>query len=86
MNQLVLFNFYSIIVFTLIYFTLTRSDGDTHFEGLNASSSIIDVLYFSTSVQSTVGFGDVFPKTKVAKIIVTLQQLFIITTLVSLKK
>lgn len=78
MNKLLLYNLYSILVFSTIYFILSHSDTDEHFKGLNKNSSMIDVFYFSVSVQSTVGFGDVYPKSKTAKLIVSLQQIFII--------
>jgi len=41
---------------------------------LNGFNSFIDGLYFSMTTITTVGFGDVLPKTTLAKIVVMTQQ------------
>jgi hypothetical protein len=48
--------------------------GEDHFNGLDKSSSFLDHLYFTFTIQSTVGFGDIYPKSAIAKTVVMLQQ------------
>lgn len=48
--------------------------GENHFNGLDKSSSFLDHLYFTFTIQSTVGFGDIYPKSTIAKTVVMLQQ------------
>jgi len=43
----------------------------------------LDPFYFSFTTMSSVGFGDISPKTNFAKSLVMLQQIFIITELSS---
>jgi len=70
-------NFVAILLFTLIYFTMSKagesSDMKT-FNGLDENSSFLDHLYFAFTVQSTVGFGDIYPVSPMAKIMVMAQQ------------
>ena len=66
-------NFVAILLFTLLYFTLSKAGGET-FNGLDENSSFLDHLYFAFTVQSTVGFGDIYPMSPMAKIIVMAQQ------------
>ena len=66
-------NFVAILLFTLIYFTISKA-GDEQFNGLDKESSFLDHLYFAFTVQSTVGFGDIYPVSPMAKIIVMAQQ------------
>jgi len=72
--KLMSFNLVVIFVYAIIYQQIK-----TQFYGLDDDSSFIDCLYFSFSIQSTVGFGDLGPKTKIAKIIVMSQQLILIS-------
>ena len=44
----------------------------------------LDPFYFSFTTMSSVGFGDISPKTELAKSLVMLQQVFIIIELSSL--
>jgi len=55
------------IVFTTLYAVM---DFQTHF-----GSSSTNALYFSASVHTSVGFGDIVPKTNEAKLIVTVHML-----------
>ena len=66
-------NFVAILLFTLLYFTLSKAGGE-QFNGLDKESSFLDHLYFAFTVQSTVGFGDIYPVSPMAKIIVMAQQ------------
>ena len=69
-------NLVIIFVYAIIYQQIK-----TQIYGLDEDSSFIDCLYFSFTIQSTVGFGDLGPKTKIAKIIVMSQQLILISEL-----
>jgi hypothetical protein len=66
-------NFVAILLFTLLYFTLSKAGGE-QFNGLDKESSFLDHLYFAFTVQSTVGFGDIYPISPMAKIVVMVQQ------------
>lgn len=66
-------NFVAILVFTLMYFTISKVGG-SQFNGLDENSSFLDHLYFAFTIQSTVGFGDIFPTSPMAKIVVMMQQ------------
>ena len=70
------FNLVIVFVYAIIYQQIK-----TQIYGLDEDSSFIDCLYFSFTIQSTVGFGDLGPKTKIAKIIVMSQQLILISEL-----
>ncbi len=74
-------NFVAILLFTLIYFTLSKAGEDSEmktFNGLDENSSFLDHLYFAFTVQSTVGFGDIYPVSPMAKILVMAQQSILI--------
>ena len=62
-----------LVLFAWIYLTMSHADptafGPTH--GLSRASA----LYFTVTVFSTVGFGDIAPKTDVARLVVTVQML-----------
>jgi voltage-gated potassium channel len=60
-----------LIVFAWIYLTLARSDPASFGEPL----SRISALYFTVTVFSTVGFGDIVAKTDVARLVVTIQMI-----------
>jgi voltage-gated potassium channel len=72
MDMFVLY-FVILIVYTFIYQSFDMSN----FNG--KSCDIVDSLYFSSTIMSTVGFGDMTPATKTLKLIVISQQ--IITTI-----
>jgi hypothetical protein len=76
-------NFIAILFFTLMYFTLSKT-GEDHFSGLDKESSLLDHLYFTSTIQSTVGFGDIYPKSAMAKIMVIAQQSIIILGILEL--
>jgi hypothetical protein len=60
-----------LILFSWIYLTMARAYPDAFGEPL----SRISALYFTVSVFSTVGFGDITPKTDLARLVVTVQML-----------
>ncbi len=50
----------------------------TQFNGLNEKSTYLDCFYFSFTTFSTVGYGDISPKTDLTKIIVMSQQVVLL--------
>jgi hypothetical protein len=83
LGRTVSLNLAAIIVFAMLYFLLARMGG-ADFTGLSATSTPLDALYFSTTVQSSVGFGDVHPTSGRAKLLVMLQQFVLIAGVVDL--
>ena len=76
-------NFVAILLFTLIYFTISKAE-DEQFNGLDKNSSFFDHLYFAFTVQSTVGFGDMYPISAIAKTVVMIQQTLLVLGLLDL--
>jgi hypothetical protein len=60
-----------LILFSWIYLTLSRSDPAAFGERLTRASA----LYFTVTVFSTVGFGDIVPRVDPARLVVTVQML-----------
>jgi voltage-gated potassium channel len=60
-----------LMLFSWIYLTMARSYPAAFGQPL----SRISALYFTVSVFSTVGFGDITPKTDLARLVVTVQML-----------
>ncbi len=60
-----------LVLFAWIYLTMARADP----AAFGAPLSRISALYFTVTVFSTVGFGDITPKTDVARLVVTVQML-----------
>ncbi len=58
-----------LLVFASTYFLLARSDPQT----FNEQLSRVDSLYFTVTVFTTVGFGDIVPVTQTARLVTTLQ-------------
>lgn len=83
MIKVLALNLAVIFIFTFLYFGLAKSGGD-HFNGLTSSSSLVDTVYFAFTVQSTVGFGDIYPKSKPAKMLVMIQQTLLILGVIDL--
>lgn len=69
MNKIEMF-LATVVLYTIIYQYLLGPD---HFNGLDENSGVIDYLYFSTVSQSSVGYGDISPKSSLARLIVSLQ-------------
>ena len=76
-------NFVAILLFTLIYFTLSKAE-DEQFNGLHKNSSFFAHLYLAVTVQSTVGFGDMYPISAIAKTVVMIQQTLLVLGLLDL--
>jgi hypothetical protein len=60
-----------IVLFAWIYLTMSRSDPAAFGQTLTRSSA----LYFTVTVFSTVGFGDIVPKTDTARLVCTVQMI-----------
>jgi hypothetical protein len=60
-----------IVAFAMTYFLTGRGEPDSFSEPMNRT----DALYFTVTVFSTVGFGDITPKSEVARVI-TMGQMF----------
>jgi voltage-gated potassium channel len=60
-----------VLFFATIYFLTNRADGAT----FGSPVSRVDAMYFSTTVFTTVGFGDITAKTEAARIVVTIQMM-----------
>jgi hypothetical protein len=60
-----------IVIFAWIYLTMAQSEPAAFGGPLTRSSA----LYFTVTVFSTVGFGDITPKTDVARLVTTVQML-----------
>jgi len=82
----ILYIFIILIIFWLLL-VLFCKDGDIHFNGLNKEndSTISDKLfnrfYFSTVTLTTLGYGDISPKSRTARTITLVFVLIIFLTL-----
>jgi hypothetical protein len=61
-----------LIVFASAYFMIQNADPDSFTQPLRKT----DALYFTITVFSTVGFGDITAKTEIARILVSIQMMF----------
>jgi ion channel len=59
-----------LLLFAATYYTMDRSGADSF---NTRAFTRTDSLYFTTTVFSTVGFGDITPTSQIARIVVTLQ-------------
>lgn len=55
----------------------TRSDG------IKSPPTLIDVIYFTTTTHSTTGFGDIVPKTQVAKITTSVHMMLVFIIIIT---
>lgn len=71
-----------ILVFSVIYYNM-HSDNFIFIErdDKKDENNYLDYFYFSTVTSSSTGFGDISPKTTIAKVIVTLQILLTYTNI-----
>jgi len=83
MLKVLTLNLAAIFFFAFLYLVLAKV-GKGHFEGLDKDASFVDALYFSFTVQSTVGFGDIYPKSGIARTFVMVQQTLLIVGVVDL--
>jgi len=64
-----------LVLFSWIYLTLSKSDPTAFTPPTPNGLSHAGALYFTVTVFSTVGFGDIVPKTDPARLVVTVQML-----------
>ena len=72
----------NILTITLVYGVLYSQMGPGSFE----FKSPLDPFYFSFTTMSSVGYGDITPKTDLAKFVVMSQQFLIMTELAKAMK
>jgi hypothetical protein len=82
-----LFHLFCIIVFATIYSFFSREFGsldDDFFHNKNINKNkknkFIDFLLLSTTIQAGVGISEMFPSSQNTKIVMIVQQLFMIST------
>jgi len=60
-----------ILLFATAYFLMDHADGAT----FGSPVTRVDAMYFSATVFTTVGFGDIVAKTEAARVLVTVQMM-----------
>jgi voltage-gated potassium channel len=60
-----------LLIFASTYIVIARNQPDAFTEALSRTDS----LYFTVTVFATVGFGDIAPKTELARVVTTIQML-----------
>ena len=60
-----------LLLFASTYYVLSRDDAGMFAEPLNRT----DALYFTVTIFTTVGFGDISAQTEIARLVVTVQML-----------
>jgi len=78
----VLFQFFCVLLFGLVYLSFkTQFVRDPAYTIDNKSEAeLIDCLFLATTIQSGVGYSDLYPITKTAKAILIIQQFVMIST------
>ena len=61
-----------LVVFASVYFLIGKAQVDSFSEAMSKT----DAMYFTVTVFSTVGFGDITAKSELARTLVTIQMLF----------
>ena len=61
-----------LVVFASVYFLIAKAQTDSFSEAMTKT----DAMYFTVTVFSTVGFGDITAKSELTRTLVTLQMLF----------
>jgi hypothetical protein len=73
----VFFHFLCILVFGIFYYNFQSNFQHTDRQHRR---SILDYIFFSTTIQASVGMSDIYPITNLGKILMILQQLLMIMT------
>jgi len=68
----------NIVVVTVLFFVVYCVLYKVNPSNFANATSLVDVWYFTMSTQSTVGYGDIVPTSKLAKILVTVHQFLIV--------
>ena len=73
-----IYNIITTFVFSIIYFSLSQIDNSAFSEHLDYA----DALYYSSTTNFTLGFGDVLPKSGIARILTCIHSiLFYVITI-----
>lgn len=73
----VIFSFICIAIFGFIY----KIMGHENFHnGRSDKITLIDYLFLATTIQSGVGFSDLYPNSDLAKLVIIIQQFIMIST------
>ncbi len=73
-----LYNIISIFIFSIIYYIIGRFDKNAFSNEFNYT----EALYFSSTTNFTLGFGDDIPKSSLARVMVAIQSmLFYVITI-----
>jgi hypothetical protein len=71
--------------FTFVYYRLSQDEFTRHFNGIKRNDdAFINSLYFSFTTFSTVGYGDISPKSRTAKMLVMLHQILVLSNISSI--
>ena len=74
-----LFHLMFILIFAFIYFSLK---GEEHFVGLGSDATFMDCIYFAMTTSSTVGYGDISPKSQTARFLVMVHQFIVLMEII----
>ena len=77
----IILNVMVVLIFAEVYYIMDMTNNGEHF----GFDGYIDALYYSTVCSSSVGFGDILSKTKIAKTVTTLHlmiQFFVIVPMI----
>lgn len=74
-----LFHLMFILIFAFIYFFMK---GEEHFVGLGSDATFMDCLYFAMTTSSTVGYGDISPKSQTARLLVMVHQFVVLMEII----
>jgi hypothetical protein len=77
-NHLLIGTLTIFLVSLVVYLALFHADKN-NFNGMNTT---LDVLYFTSTTHASVGYGDITPKSDIAKIIALMHHFFLIVWVV----
>lgn len=75
-------NILMVLCFAIVYYWIGQEP--ENFRGVQGRMSFLDSIYFSITTQTTLGYGDITPRTDQAKIFVVLQEMFFMMELMYL--
>jgi hypothetical protein len=77
------YNLLLFITFFFVYWILYKINKEEHFtyDKSYNMTSIIDIMYFTLTTQTTIGYGDITPRSKIAKSIMMIHITFTIILL-----
>ena len=82
LKTIFLFNIVWILIFAVIYFIIGQSDNQ--FNHTKKNLNFMDALYFAVTTQTSIGYGDISPRSTIAKIFVMIQQISVMVELVAI--